>query len=147
VRPSFLPLPAVALLWATACVDHDARSALPPAEAYPLASNFEGEWMGEVATSSGVLSIRRLDERRYRGIYRAEEQPIQLVLSMEQTVASAPDGRQGPSNLVSFTWQDGRGGRGNGWLLINREDSALMGAFGRGDDHGNSGEWTFIRLE
>lgn len=135
------------LLWATACVEGTGHSSLPPGEAYGVPSNFEGEWMGEVAASSGTLRIDRLADGQYRGVYRAEDLPVMLVLAMEQPAAAAPDGRLGPSNLVSFTWQDGRGGRGKGWLLINREDSALMGAFGRGEDHSNGGEWTFIRLE
>jgi hypothetical protein len=147
VRDRLHPLLLVVSSWASACTDREGRSTLPPAEVYGLPSNFEGEWMGEVAESNGVLSIARLGEGVYRGIYRAEGQPLEFVLAMEQPSAVASDGREGPSNLVSFTWQDGRGGRGKGWLLINREDSALMGAFGRGEDHGNYGEWNFIRLE
>jgi hypothetical protein len=138
---------AIALLWATACLDREGHSTLPGAEVYPVPSNFEGEWMGEADESSGVLRILPLGGGRYRGIYRAEDQPIQLVLAMEQAMVAVAQGREEPSNLVSFTWQDGRGGRGKGWLLINREDSALIGAYGRGENHSNAGDWTFIRLE
>ena len=129
------------------CVERGSHSTLPPAQAFSVPSNFEGEWLGEAAESSGTLRIQRLGEGLYRGVYRAEDQPLSLVLAMEQQQTAGSDGRTLLSNLVSFTWQDGRGGRGKGWLLINREDSALMGAFGRGDDHSNNGEWTFIRLE
>jgi hypothetical protein len=141
-----LPL-GLALLGAPACLDREGQSSQPPAEVYAMPSNFEGEWMGEAAASSGLLLISSLGEGRYRGVYRAEDQPMQLVLSIEQIMLPVTNGRLQPSNLVSFTWQDGRGGRGRGWLLINREDSALMGTFGRGEDDSNNGEWTFIRLE
>jgi hypothetical protein len=140
----------VALAFASigaACLDRDGHSPLPPAEVYAVPSNFAGEWMGQAGLSNGLLRISELGEGRYRGIYRAEDQPVQLVLAMEQATAEVGNGPPRASNLVAFTWQDGRGGRGRGWLLINREDSALIGAFGRGEDTSNNGEWTFIRLE
>ena len=51
------------------------------------------------------------------------------------------------TNQVLFTWQDGRGSLGNGWLLINREDTALTGEFGYDPDTIGAGSWTFIRIE
>ena len=56
------------------------------------------------------------------------------------------DGQPAPSNLVEFTWQDGHGDRGAGWLLVNREGSALTGTYGRGEGNTDgAGTWTFMK--
>lgn len=131
---------------ATACdKDGDAGPPLPPAEAYDRPADFSGDWIGEVAGTEGTLVIGRLGPSRYRGVYEVDGAPIRYVLALEQTMVDV-SGAQVPSNRVVFTWQDGRGGRGEGWLLVNRENTALTGEFGEGDGH-TGGGWTFIRLE
>jgi hypothetical protein len=121
-----------------------AISAIPPAAAYDAPSNFTGEWIGEVGGQVGSLTITPLGAGRYRGLYAAEGVAIEYVLLLEQDLVAA-DGTNTPSNRALFKWQDGRGGRGEGWLLINREDSALTGAFG---ERGLlERPWTCIRME
>lgn len=118
---------------------------MPPAEVFEQPSDFSGEWIGEVESTEGTLTISRLGPARYRGVYEVDGAPIRFVLALDQTML--PQGEEpAPANRVVFTWQDGRGGRGNGWLLVNRENTALTGEFGEGDGH-SGGAWTFIRLE
>jgi hypothetical protein len=113
-----------------------------------MPSNFAGEWMGEVGAVAGTLQISELGRGRYYGLFHGESEPMRLSLSIDHKMATDATGAPVPSNLVTFIWQDGRGGRGAGWLLINREDSALAGAYGMSEDRSTGlGEWTFIRLE
>ena len=49
------------------------------------------------------------------------------------------------ATVSTFTWQNGLGSRGKGWLLINREDTALTGSFGYGVATEGLGEWSFER--
>ena len=117
---------------------------IPPAAAYDAPSDFQGQWLGEVEGEVGTLSITPLGPGRYRGLYEAEAVEIRYVLSMTQDMM--PVGEQSiAANRATFTWQDGHGGRGEGWLLINREDSALTGAFGERGELDRA--WTFIRVE
>jgi hypothetical protein len=88
-----------------------------------------------------MLKIDKLGPARYYGIYQVDGADLRYVMSLDQTVVD-DGGEQVPANRCTFTWQDGTGGRGTGWLLINREDSALTGEFGEG-----AGTWTFIRIE
>jgi hypothetical protein len=118
---------------------------LPPAELYDQPPEFSGEWIGEVDMTTGALKIDGLAPGKYYGIYEVDGADVRYVLSLEQTVLEA-NGVPVVSNRCTFTWQDGHGGRGNGWLLINREDSALTGEFGEGEGD-NQGTWTFIRVE
>lgn len=98
---------------------------------------------------SGMLEISALEAGRYRGVFRAENVEVRYILALEQVTAEAGGRAEDGSltNLVRFTWQDGRGGRGHGWLLINAEDSALTGSHGEGESPAGLGEWTFIRVE
>jgi len=132
---------AVALALASGCKDDGTQtSTIPPAEAYETPSEFTGEWIGEVDGQVGSLTITPLGPGRYRGLYAAEGVDIEYVLLLQQDLVQLV-----PGNRALFTWQDGRGGRGEGWLLINREDSALTGAFG---ERGLIDRpWTFIRVE
>lgn len=123
----------------------DTAPPIPPAEAYDRPVDFAGEWIGEVEGSEGTLTIDSLGPNRYRGVYEVDATPTRYVLALEQTMVPQGDATVG-SNRVTFTWQDGRGGRGDGWLLINREGTALTGEFGEGEGH-SGGSWTFIRLE
>ncbi|MCX4242845.1 hypothetical protein [Paraliomyxa miuraensis] len=126
--------------------DGTQASSIPPAEAYERPSDFSGEWIGEVEGEVGLLSITSLGQGRYRGLYEGENVAVEYVLLLEQDLV--PVGTAGEpiaGNRATFTWQDGHGGRGEGWLLINREDSALTGAFG---ERGLlERPWTFIRVE
>lgn len=126
------------------CDDGQQVASIPPAEAYDAPSDFSGEWLGEVEGQVGTLTISSLGAGRYRGLYEGEDVAIEYVLLLEQDMV--PMGSAAiAGNRTTFTWQDGRGGRGEGWLLINREDSALTGAFG---ERGLiERPWTFIRVE
>jgi hypothetical protein len=135
----------LALALASGCRDDGTEAAsIPPAAAYETPSNFAGEWIGEVEGEVGTLTITSLGTGRYRGLYEGEDIEIDYVLLLEQDLVAVGSDSM-PGNRAVFKWQDGRGGRGEGWLLINREDSALTGAHG---DHGMLDRpWTFIRVE
>jgi hypothetical protein len=137
--------PALVLLLACAC-DKEQPPELPPAEVYVPPVAVHGQWRGEVAGVEGTLQVDDLAGPRYRGMFQASGIERRYVLNMEQLDGPGPDGAALPSNLVRFTWQDGRGDRGEGWLLVNREGSALTGSFGRGDGTtSGAGDWTFVR--
>lgn len=117
----------------------------PSAEVYPEgASDFAGEWVGESAGVFGTLKIRRLAEDRYYGQFVSDDRLIRYVANLRQ-VRATPEagGEMTPGNLAVFDWQDGRGGRGGGWVLINREDSALSGEI----RFGGLGAWDFVRVD
>ena len=123
-------------------------AAIPPAEAYERPSDFKGEWLGESAGRLGTLMIEGLGGARYYGRFESEDKALAYVANMQQRSAT-PAGEDAPvpANLMTFTWQDGRGGRGEGWLLINREDSALSGVIYFGEGQGRSAALTFIRVD
>lgn len=130
------------------CKDDGTQAAsIPPAEAYDMPSDFSGQWIGEVEGEVGTLTIAPLGTGRYRGLYEGEGVAIEYVLLLEQDLVAVGSSSAStmPGNRATFTWQDGRGGRGEGWLLINREDSALTGAFGERGELDRP--WTFIRVE
>lgn len=135
----------MALALAPGCKDDGTQAtSIPPAEAYESPSDFSGEWIGEVDGEVGTLTVSPLGPGRYRGLYEGEALAIDYVLLLEQDLVPVGDGTFAGNRAV-FTWQDGHGGRGEGWLLINREDSALTGAFG---ERGLlERPWTFIRVE
>lgn len=132
------------VLPAPACDDGNQAPSIPPAEAYDQPSDFAGEWIGEVDGQVGTLTITPLGTGRYRGLYEGEDVKLEYVLLLEQTLVPAGSSSIA-ANRATFTWQDGHGSRGEGWLLINREDSALTGAFGERGQLDRS--WTFIRVE
>lgn len=117
----------------------------PAAEVYPEgASDFTGEWVGESAGVFGTLSIQRLASDRYYGRFTSEDGLTRFVCNLRQVQATpGAGGAMLPANLVVFTWQDGRGGRGQGWVLINREGSALSGEI----RYGGLGAWDFVRTD
>lgn len=136
---------AVALALAPGCKsDGTQASSIPPAAAYDAPCDFAGEWIGEVEGQVGTLTITALGTGRYRGLYEGEDVAVEYVLLLQQDLVPV-GGDSILGNRAVFTWQDGRGGRGEGWLLINREDSALTGAFGEQGLIDRS--WTFIRVE
>ncbi len=100
----------------------------PVAEAYGEPSNFAGEWVGESNAVLGALKIKALGPGRYYGQFTGDDGTTRFVINMQQVLVAPPRGGDlMPGNLVKFTWQDGRGSRGDGWVLINPEDSALTG--------------------
>jgi hypothetical protein len=117
--------------------------AAPVAEVYPEgASDFAGEWVGESAGVFGSLTIQRLATDRYYGTFTSDDGLTRFVCNMRQVMATPPSGgAMLPGNLVVFTWHDGRGGRGQGWVLINRAGSALSGEVRFG------GAWDFVRVD
>jgi hypothetical protein len=118
----------------------------PEAEVYVPPTPVHGQWRGEVDGVAGTLRVQDLEGSRYYGLFEAGGVGRRYVLNMERLPAAGPDGSPAPSNLVRFTWQDGRGDRGDGWLLVNRDGSALTGSFGRGDGNtSGAGDWTFMR--
>lgn len=117
----------------------------PTAEVYPEgASDFSGEWVGESAGVFGTLKIRRLAADRYYAQFASDDGLIRFVCNLRQVRATPGEGGEmTPANLAVFDWQDGRGGRGDGWVLINREDSALSGEI----HYGGLGAWDFVRVD
>lgn len=137
---------AVTVLALGLACDKQRAPALPPAQVYEPPSDISGTWHGEIGGASGELRVQKLDAARFYGMFEATSTGRRYVLSMEQVRAAAPDGKLAPSNLVRFTWQDGRGDRGAGWVLVNKEGSALTGSYGRGEDNTDgAGAWTFVR--
>lgn len=118
---------------------------MPPAEVYANEPEFAGVWEGRVDDVEGTLRLDRISAGTYRGLYRSEAFAVEYILRCEQTIEGEDENGQ-PTNRLVFTWQDGHGGRGTGWLLINRDSSALTGAFGEGAGH-IGGTWTFLRDE
>ena len=130
---------------ATACPNHEGEATHPPPEVYGETTDFSGEWRGEVGDITGMLKIEKMDANRYYANFRGADRPVRYILSLDQIPGELAGDGTAPSNLCVFTWQDGRGGRGEGWLLINRERSALTGTFGRGEGTTGMGVWTFIK--
>jgi hypothetical protein len=119
----------------------------PSADFYEVGPTFAGEWIGEVGQLPGELSLGELSPGNYFGRFKADAEKTEYALLLEQTMIEAPGGGLVPSNRLTFTWQDGLGGRGHGWLLINREDTALTGSFGYAQATDGLGGWTFIRFD
>lgn len=117
----------------------------PPAEVYPEGpSNFAGEWVGESAGVFGTLAIERQNGDRYSGQFVSDDGLTRFNCDFRQVLATpASGGEATPSNLAVFVWYDGRGGRGNGWVLINRDDSALSGEI----RFSGPGAWDFVRID
>jgi hypothetical protein len=106
----------------------------------------QGEWRGEVGGLQGTLDLTPLGRDRYRGVFEARGRSILYVLNVVHVRAPAKDGVPTPSNLLRFDWQDGRGDRGAGWLLVNEDGSMITGSFGRGDGNTDgAGQWTMVR--
>ena len=118
---------------------------VPPAQAYDRAVTFEGIWEGEVGEVFGTLEVTPLEPLRLRGLFRAQDESLTLVLAVERVTVAGPGGAPRPANLAHVTWQDGRGGRGRGWLLINRAGTTLTGTLGSGERTRGAGIWTFVR--
>ena len=117
----------------------------PPASVYEIDPEFGGEWSGDVDGLRGTLNIGELDERGLFGSFVTEDGGTEYTLLLEHTYVDTEEGGEVPSNRATFTWQDGLGSRGKGWLLINREDTALTGSFGFGVATEGLGEWSFVR--
>lgn len=138
---------SVALL-CTACRPHGAAAEVyPPPDVYDTPATFVGEWLGEVDATMGTLRISELEPLRYRGVFRSDDKAMFLVLSLDHVEVTVAPQETMHSNQARFTWQDGRGGRGHGYLIVGREDTSLTGQYGLGEDVDGSGEWTFIRVE
>lgn len=119
----------------------------PPASVYEIDPEFAGEWSGDVDGIDGVFKIGRLDERSYFGSFLTADGNVEYTLLLEHTFVVTDEGSEVPSNRVTFTWQDGLGSRGRGWLLINRDDTALTGSFGYASATEGLGDWSFVRVE
>jgi hypothetical protein len=136
----------VLVVAALACDGKTRAPDLPPAQVYDHPVEVEGRWHGEVGGVTGELRVEELGDLRYRGMFEATTIDRRYVMNMKQVEMPAADGKPAPSNLVQFEWQDGHGDRGAGWLLVNREGSALTGTFGRGENNTDgAGAWTFVK--
>lgn len=136
---------ALALGCKTASGGGGAQTGAPAAEAYDKASDFAGEWVGESNGVLGTLEIRALGPGRYYAKFTSDDNLTRFVANMQQALVTPRRGGDLlPGNLVQFTWQDGRGGQGSGWVLINPEDSALIGEIRAG---GGGGPWNFVRVD
>ncbi len=120
----------------------------PVPEAYAKASDFAGEWVGESNTVLGALKVKPLGggadgPRRYYGQFTGDDGTTRFVINLQQPLVTVGAGAVA-GNLARFTWQDGRGGVGEGWVLINPEESALTGEI----RVGNAGRaMDFVRVE
>lgn len=135
----------IAFAIAAAC-DKTHTPTLPPAEVYEEPVAVQGEWRGEVGGLQGTLDLTPLGRDRYRGVFEARGRSMLYVLNVVHVRAPGKDGEPTPSNLLRFDWQDGRGDRGAGWLLVNEDGSMITGSFGRGDGNTDgAGQWTMVR--
>jgi hypothetical protein len=121
-------------------------STVPEATSFETPPEFAGQWIGEIGTLPGVFVVGELGAGKYYGSFRADVGLREYVLLMEQTSLETVGGGSVASNRTLFTWQDGQGARGRGWLLINPEETALSGSFGMADSYEGEGEWSFIRV-
>lgn len=130
---------------ASAC-DKGGSTAVPEPEVYETPIDVRGVWRGEVGGMAGELEITGLDRDRYRGVFEASGRSLLYVMNIVHVRAPGPDDVPTLSNLMRFDWQDGRGDRGSGWLLVNEDGSVITGSFGRGDGNTEgAGEWTMVR--
>jgi len=125
----------------------DSATVYPPADVYEIDPQFAGEWYGDVDGLRGSLIIGALGERTFYGSFVSEDEAREYTLLLEHTYVEDPNEGELPSNRVTFTWQDGLGSRGKGWLLIDQSDRALSGSFGFGVATRGLGKWSFIRRE
>jgi len=136
----------VLVLATSGACDRTRAPTLPPAEVYETPVVVEGEWRGEVGGLEGTLDLTPLGRDRYRGVFEARQRAMIYVLNVVHVRAPAKDGVPTPSNLMRFDWQDGRGDRGAGWLIVNEDGSMITGSFGRGDGNTDgAGQWTMVR--
>jgi len=125
--------------------DTASQSNYPPASLYEFDPEFAGEWTGDVDGLAGTLKIGLLDDRSFFGSFVTDDGATEYTLLLEHTYVETEEGGEAPSNRTTFTWQDGLGSRGKGWLLINREETALTGSFGFGLATSGLGQWSFER--
>jgi hypothetical protein len=119
----------------------------PTARVYDFEPEFAGEWRGDVDGFQGILKIGELDDRSFFGSFVTHDGAVEYTLLLDHTYVDTEEGGEVPSNRAVFTWQDGLGSRGRGWLLINLEDTALTGSFGYGVATTGLGQWSFERVD
>jgi hypothetical protein len=119
----------------------------PEAVAFDIEPEFAGEWYGEVGGSPGSFLLGELNVGQLYGTFISDDGQQEYVLLLEQAMVELESGGRAPGNRMDFTWQDGRGSRGLGWLMINSEDTALTGEFGYGQQIAGVGSWSFIRVD
>lgn len=117
----------------------------PPAEAYDRAPQFVGTWRGQVGELSGELRIGELGPRRYFANFTSDNRRLELALLLDQSLAEAEGGASLPSNRLLFTWQDGEGSRGHGWLKITLAGDRLAGSSGPLESIDGT-SWNFERV-
>lgn len=127
-----------------ACYPANAGPSHPPPEVYELPIDFSGRWRGEVDGTAGTVQIDRLSDGKYYGNFRGNAGK-RYILSLVQERVDLEQTDLELANVCAFTWIDGRGSEGRGWLLINREDTTITGTFGRGGSTSGMGVWTFVR--
>jgi hypothetical protein len=156
VRPVVRLLARLGLLAAVAACDGGTSTLVtdyPDAVSYAYDPQFVGRWTGRIGGTdgetgvTGVLELGKLRERKLFGSFRSADGRTEYVLLLEHTHVMSATGGDVPSNRLTFTWQDGRGSRGLGWFLINREATALTGSFGYGDATEGLGSWTLSRVD
>ena len=117
----------------------------PPADSYDVDPEFIGEWYGDVDGLRGTLVIGPIGEQTFYGSFVSDDETREYTLLLDHSYVQVPNEGMVPSNRTTFTWQDGLGSRGKGWLLIDRSDRALSGSFGFGVATTGLGAWSFIR--
>lgn len=136
----------LAFVCATAACDKGGTTTVPTPEVYETPIDVRGLWRGEIGGLGGELELTGLGRDRYRGVFQATGRSILYVMNVVHVRAPGPDNVPTLSNLMKFDWQDGRGDRGSGWLLVNEDGSVITGSFGRGEGNTEgAGEWTMVR--
>jgi hypothetical protein len=116
----------------------------PEARAYLQPPSFSGAWQGKLNRKQGKLQIGELKSGEYFGNFTAEDGELDIALLLEQSLALSANGAQLPSNRLLFTWQDGGGERGHGWLMIDEAGAELEGSSGFGERI-DGFSWNFSR--
>lgn len=122
------------------------RAVYPNAEAFAQAPEFEGTWRGKIDRYQGELRIGELSPHRFFGNFSSDHGGIDLALLMDQSSVQTLGGTSMDSNRLLFTWQDGEGARGHGWMKINERGELLLGESGPLEQIEGS-EWKFERTE
>ena len=143
-RPALFVVCAAALLACDPTTTTGGRAVYPDAEAYSAAPVFEGSWRGRISDWEGELLVGELSARKYFGNFSSAVGNKEIAVLFEQSVAVNANGASLPSNRLVFTWQDGQGQRGKGWVKIDEAGRRLEGSAGFNESIEGQ-RWSFER--
>ena len=118
----------------------------PEAKSFAEPPIFVGAWKGTLGDFRGELQIGELSPREYFGNFDVGDGRHDVALLMEQSIVQSSSGGALPSNRILFTWQNGMGERGRGYLLIDESSTRLRGASGEGGAIEGM-KWDFTRVD